>query len=115
MGEGREKGEMEGSMEEGKENVEGRDIYTFFLFSAQVYLIKLSPFHVSSGACLFTWREHKELLTATSRSFKFSVVSTPKADCFRALQSWWQAPLENIVQDLKKIEQPQREKKCTIL
>jgi len=84
-------------------------VVDFFVGPTNVYIIEINPFHNGAGACLFTWREHREIFM--NGPFEFRVVQSPRDDCLTVLHANWQRQLESIV--MQKTRPPQR--RCIIL
>ncbi|XP_065886483.1 uncharacterized protein [Dysidea avara] len=84
-------------------------VVDFFVGPSNVYIIEINPFHNGAGACLFTWREHREIFM--NGPFEFRVVQSPRDDCLTVLHANWQSQLESIV--MQKSQPPRR--RCTIL
>ena len=86
-------------------------VIDFFVGPEKVFLIEINPFHNGAGACLFTWREHRE--TFMNGPFEFRVVGSPQDDCLTALHATWQKQLETII--TQKTQPPRRRHGCHIL
>ena len=86
-------------------------VVDFFVGPEKIFLIEINPFHNGAGACLFTWREHRELFM--NGPFEFRVVETPQDDCLTALHAMWQKLLETIV--IHRTRPPRRRITCQVL
>lgn len=86
-------------------------VVDFFVGLEKVYLIEINPFHNGAGACLFTWREHREVFM--NGPFEFRVVESPQDNCLTALHATWQKQLETII--TQKSLPPRRRSLCHIL
>lgn len=86
-------------------------VIDFFVGPDKVFLIEINPFHNGAGACLFTWREHREVFM--NGPFEFRVVESPQDDCLTALHATWQKQLETII--TQKTRPPRRGSVCHIL
>ena len=86
-------------------------VVDFFVGPEKVFLIEINPFHNGAGACLFTWREHREVFM--NGPFEFRVVESPQDDCLTALHATWQKQLETII--MQKTRAPRRHRACHIL
>ena len=86
-------------------------VVDFFVGPEKVYLIEINPFHNGAGACLFTWREHREVFM--NGPFEFRVVESPQDDCLTALHATWQKQLETII--MQKTQPPRRRSFCHVL
>jgi len=86
-------------------------VVDFFVGPERVYLIEINPFHNGAGACLFTWREHREVFM--NGPFEFRVVESPQDNCLLALHATWQKQLETII--TQKTRPPGRSFGCQIL
>ena len=84
-------------------------VVDFFVGPTDVYIIEINPFHNGAGACLFTWREHRELFM--NGPFEFRVVQSPRDDCLTVLHANWQSQLESII--MQQTQLPRR--RCIIL
>ena len=84
-------------------------VVDFFVGPTNVYIIEINPFHNGAGACLFTWREHRELFM--NGPFEFRVVQSPRDDCLTVLHANWQSQLESII--MQQTQLPRR--RCIIL
>ena len=85
-------------------------VIDFFVGPEKVFLIEINPFHNGAGACLFTWREHREVFM--NGPFEFRIVGSPQDDCLTALHATWQKLLETIILQKKH---PPRRHGCHIL
>ena len=86
-------------------------VIDFFVGPEKVILIEINPFHNGAGACLFTWREHREVFM--NGPFEFRVVESPQDNCLTALHATWQKQLETII--TQKTRPPRRRSACHIL
>ena len=86
-------------------------VVDFFVGPEKVFLIEINPFHNGAEACLFTWREHREVFM--NGPFEFRVVESPQDDCLTALHATWQKQLETIV--TQKTQPPRRRSVCHVL
>ena len=86
-------------------------VIDFFVGPKKVFLIEINPFHNGAGACLFTWREHREVFM--NGPFEFRVVESPQDNCLTALHATWQKQLETII--TQKTQPPRRRSACHIL
>jgi len=66
-------------------------VIDFFVDENRVYVIELNPFHTGAGACLFSWRENRELFM--NGPFEFRVVEAPHENPLAALPAFWEKKL----------------------
>lgn len=90
-------------------------VIDFFVAPEKIYVIRLSPFYTSVGACLFTWNKDARVLT--KGPFEFRVVNSPKTapDAYSSYQTWWSEMLNSVLQQRKEAQNRATSNKCVIL
>lgn len=90
-------------------------VIDFFVGPEKVLVTRLLPFHHSTGACLFTWRESEATFQCVDDTpLEFRTINHPKADCRELLPSMWENTMLRVVTELGKLSE-EKERGCLIL
>mmetsp|Transcript_11715 Transcript_11715/g.18454 ORF Transcript_11715/g.18454 Transcript_11715/m.18454 type:complete len:412 (+) Transcript_11715:29-1264(+) len=72
-------------------------VIDFFVDDNEIFVIELNPFHNGAGACLFSWRENRELFM--NGPYEFRVVEASHPDPIQYLSSFWERKLKSYVHE----------------
>jgi len=70
-------------------------VIDFFVDGDNIFVIELNPFHNGAGACLFSWREHRELFM--NGPYQFKVVEAAHKNPLEQLPAFWERKLSQYV------------------
>lgn len=90
-------------------------VVDLFVGPEKLLVTQILPFHHSTGACLFTWRDIETVFkNEGDMPLKFRTVDHPNADCRELLPYMWENTMLMIVTELGKLSD-EKESGCVVL